>query len=45
MLCVEGYERTLRTNWKAFPILDVWVDGSDYAEVDRHRRNYLQEGS
>ena len=39
MLCVEGYERTRRANWKVFLILDVRVDDSDYVEADRHRRN------
>ena len=45
MLCVEGYERTRRTNWEAFLILDVWADDSDYVEVDMRRRSCLQVDS
>jgi hypothetical protein len=40
MLSVEGYELARRTNLEVFLILDVWVDDSDYVEVDRRRRNY-----
>ena len=43
MPCVESYERVRRTSWEVFPVLDVWVDDSDYVEVDRRRRNCLQE--
>ena len=41
MPCVEDYERARRANWEVFPILDEWVDDSDYVEVDRRRRNCL----
>ena len=45
MLSVEGYERALGTNSEVIPILDVWVDDSDYVEVDRRRRHCLQADS
>ena len=44
MLCVAHYERIL-VSWAVFLTLDVWADGLDYVEVDRRRRNCLQEAS